>query len=476
MKIAINILFISFFSLSIFSQDIIDYSKINIDTIDFSKSQTFKIDGNSSLGFNYPYLLYIPKNSIKNQSSRLMVEPNNSGGSSDDINFHFNKAKAILARNSKIVDSLNIPYLVPVFPRNEKDGKMYTHALDRDAILVPKGDSLYRIDLQLMAMIDHAQKLLLNNGFKIQPKIFMMGFSATGKFTNRFTALHPEKVRAVASGVVGGMSIIPLKRIESDLLIYPVGIGDIDSLLDISFNLPSYSMVSQFIYMGGLDRNDVLNGSENFDEEEKQLIIKHLGRIMIPDRWNKTQEIINSMNLPIQLVTYNGIMHRITKDMNNDIIKFFQANNQDSCVLIEPHKYKFVEYQYIKNAHINKIYFPGDTTIPKRYQDFYGAQFAIGIEEYYVNQDYQQLRELQSNAGFSFKITGADLEVDITIDNLIGRSSSGDGKFQIFCVKLDKKEYDKIKSGVKYKLIPLNQNKEYTWTVNNDVEFIKPME
>jgi hypothetical protein len=471
MKTIFNILFISFFSLSTFSQDIIEYSKVNSDSIDFSKNMILKIEGDSSLGFNYPYFLYLPKKLEHKQSIRLMVEPNNTG-STNDFKQCLRKSLNIVTRNTPFIDSLGTPYLAPVFPRLKSHGKMYTHALDRDAMLVPKGDSIYRIDLQLLAMIYHAQELLSNNGFNIKPKIFLMGFSATGNFTNRFAALHPDKVRAVASGAVNGMPIIPLNKMGDDLLIYPVGIGDIDSLLGIKFNLSSYSNVSQFIYMGGLDQNDTYEGWECFDEEEKTLISKHLGHPMMPNRWNKSQEIIDAMNLPIQLVTYNGIMHRVTREMNDDILNFFKANNQDSCVLIVPHNYPYIEYRYITNAHISKIYFQGDTTIP----EMFGAQFAFGIVEYYVNQDYRQLRELQNNAGFNFKIVGNDLEIDISNKNVVGRSSSGDGKFQIFCVKLDEKEYDKLKSGVKYKLIPLNQNKEYTWTVNNDVEFIKPME
>jgi hypothetical protein len=475
MKRAIYYLLISILCLSAYSQRIIDYSRLDFDTIDFSNSQILKIEKDTSLGFNYPYFLYIPKNSINNLGARLLVEPNNSGRAIDDFSFHLNKAESTIKRSAKIADSLRVPFLVPVIPRTESNWKVYTHALDRDAMLIAKGDSLYRIDIQLLAMITNAQDILSNAGFNLKPKIFMMGFSASGNFTNRFAALHPDKVRAVASGAVNGLPIFPIDSIEEDLLIYPLGIGDIDSLLDISFDLSLYAKVSQFIYMGSFDRNDTYGYDDCFDDKERELIKKHFGCIMMPERWQKSQEIISTMNLPIQFVTYNGVTHTIKDEMYNDIITFFAANNQDSCMQIIPHEYPYAEYRYITNAHINKIYFPGDSALPDWARDLHGAQFAFGIEEFYINQDYRQLKEFLNNAGFDFKLKGENLEINITSENQKGTSSTGDGQLQIFYVKLNQADFDKIKSGIKYSLIPINENQDYTWTVNKDVDFIKPL-
>jgi hypothetical protein len=37
----------------------------------------------------------------------------------------------------------------------------------------------------------------------------MIGFSASGAFTNRFTLLHPEMIKAASIGAPGGWPIVP---------------------------------------------------------------------------------------------------------------------------------------------------------------------------------------------------------------------------------------------------------------------------
>jgi len=77
---------------------------------------------------------------------------------------------------------------------------LYTQALDRNSLRADLPPDLLRIDLQLIAMIEDARERLLPMGMHTDVKVFMWGFSATGMFVNRFTLLHPERVKAVASG------------------------------------------------------------------------------------------------------------------------------------------------------------------------------------------------------------------------------------------------------------------------------------
>ena len=94
-----------------------------------------------------------------------------------------------------LAQRLGTPVLVPVFPRPASQWRIYTHALDRDALEITSGP-LRRIDLQLAAMIGHAQEVLTDNGALVKDRVLMYGFSASGNFTNRFAALHPTMVRA----------------------------------------------------------------------------------------------------------------------------------------------------------------------------------------------------------------------------------------------------------------------------------------
>lgn len=110
--------------------------------------------------------------------------------------------------------------------RPSTDWYIYTHALDSDTLKIKDG-YLKRIDLQLLNMVGNAKEILAANGLNVNEKIFMTGYSASGNFTNRFVALHPDKVRAVASGGVNGMPILPLEELDGYTLNYHIGIADL---------------------------------------------------------------------------------------------------------------------------------------------------------------------------------------------------------------------------------------------------------
>src|SRR5947208_2301963 len=106
-----------------------------------------------SSGFQFPYYLYVPKNLVGARPVRLLVQPNNTGQTTDDFEIHRNSAKRTASRGDtrRLADRLQVPLLVPVFPRPRAQWKIYTHSLDRDSLLVKEGP-LVRIDLQLLAM------------------------------------------------------------------------------------------------------------------------------------------------------------------------------------------------------------------------------------------------------------------------------------------------------------------------------------
>ena len=149
-----------------------------------------------------------------NKPIYLLVEPNNTGVGSNFVSLDKNTKDSIeTCSGSSVARKLKIPLLMPVFPR--PGGTLYTHALDRETLLIGEGD-LKRIDLQLIAMIAHAQKLLRHNDVKVNEKIFMNGFSASGTFTNRFTICTRrlfEQSRRVAS-----IAFQPSRRIVGMML------------------------------------------------------------------------------------------------------------------------------------------------------------------------------------------------------------------------------------------------------------------
>src|SRR5690606_24718435 len=108
-----------------------------------------------------------------------------------------------------------------IFPRPDAQPLMYTHALDRD-VMLQKTPEFKRLDLQLLEMISDATKVLYAMNIQIESKFFMNGFSASGTFTNRFSFLHPEKIKALAIGGFNGKLMLPQKKINRVKLNYPI--------------------------------------------------------------------------------------------------------------------------------------------------------------------------------------------------------------------------------------------------------------
>ncbi|MDZ7581886.1 MAG: hypothetical protein U5R30_15205 [Deltaproteobacteria bacterium] len=159
-----------------------------------------KIPADPGKGFSWPYYLFIPTE--VNDSPVLMVEPNNTGGGSDDPAVHDAAAMNLAMSRSYFAENLGCALLVPTFPRPYTEWWIYTHSLDRDTLLTDV-EGLHRIDRQLSAMIDDTMDILSSRGVTVEEKVFMMGFSASGSFTNRFTAIHPERIKAAAAGASG---------------------------------------------------------------------------------------------------------------------------------------------------------------------------------------------------------------------------------------------------------------------------------
>ena len=308
-----------------------------IERLDLSDKLLCRISENPTEGFNFPYYLLIPQGVSLGEPFYLLVEPNNTGVGSSFKSLDRNSKESIeMCSASSVARKLKIPLLMPVFPR--PGGTLYTHALDRETLLIQEGD-LKRIDLQLIAMISHAQKLLRHNNVKVNEKVFMNGFSASGTFTNRFAILHPTVVRAVATGGINCIPTFPTDRWNETTMRYPVGMSDIKEIAGIDFDEAAYKRVSQYIYMGALDDNDTLPYPDAYDEEDAELIKSLTDIKMMPDRWDVSQSIYKALEISAQFVTYENTGHETKREMHNDIAAFFKANAGDEIVEIVPHQY-----------------------------------------------------------------------------------------------------------------------------------------
>ena len=250
----------------------------NATTETFQNDSLLVVSKNPEKGFYNDYILFIPKGTPVNKKLYLLVEPNNTGKITDSIEIHKQYAidlASVSSVGNNISTELKLPLLVPIFPRPASKPLVYTHALDRD-VMQEKTPELKRLDLQLLEMINDARSVLTSLNILTDPKIFMSGFSASATFTNRFSFLHPEKIKALAIGGFNGKLMLPQTELNGIKLNYPVGTNDFIELFGQTFDIEKYRSIPQYIYMGKLDDNDAVQ----FDDAYNLLFYSsQLGRV-----------------------------------------------------------------------------------------------------------------------------------------------------------------------------------------------------
>ena len=296
-----------------------------------------KIKGNlirvpSADGFNYGYMLYIPDN-IRNEVT-MIVEGANVSRTCSTIE----EANQLVFRTGRypdlpiyeVANELGLPVIYPLFPRifdnSNEQATIYTHMLSTNSLsnettgLVQNG--LERVDLQLIEMFKDARKRLKAMAISVDSKFIIDGFSASAKFANRFTLLHPEYIRMCIGGGVSGALTLPIKKMGGQILKWPVGVGNLEEL-DIqilSEHLKEFSQVPQFYYYGELDLNDPFVFDEDgealykglINTDELMQLYDVFGSTSMHDRWICAQKLYNDLGVNVDFMTYQQCGHTPT--------------------------------------------------------------------------------------------------------------------------------------------------------------------
>lgn len=301
----------------------------------FAQTAFFKHDSlilvqkNPEKGFNNDYILFIPKGTPINKALFLLVEPNNTGKLADSMEVHQQYAidlASVSSVGNNVSTELKIPLLVPIFPRPESLPLIYTHALDKD-VMLDESPELRRLDLQLLAMINHAKTMLSALNITIKHKFFMNGFSASASFSNRFSFIHPEKIQALAIGGFNGELMLPQNKLNGLKLNYPLGTNNFFELFTKHFNADTFRAIPQLIYMGKLDQNDAVQFDDAYDENERKLINENIGK-EVQERYLKCQQLYQENNIHPIFRTHENVGHWTTAAMNLEVIQFFLRQSQ----------------------------------------------------------------------------------------------------------------------------------------------------
>ena len=288
------------------------------------------IPADAEAGFNFPYVLRSPESpKNKDKKTLLLVETNNSGN--DDDYQRQIEAAIYFAANKGIgpvaAQKLDVPLLVPVFPRTESEAHVYTHALDRDT-LTSADKSLTRIDHQLLNMISDAQRRLKQKGISTRERAVLVGFSASGTFANRVAMLHPQRVLAVVSGGINAFPMLPVSEYDGKTLNYPLGVADISDFVLGDFDLATWREIPQLIFMGHKDDNDAVAYDDAYSPADRETIHAAIGNEM-DERWRTAQKIYLDSGSNSTFITYGRIGHWTDTRVANDIANFILYQTWD---------------------------------------------------------------------------------------------------------------------------------------------------
>lgn len=299
------------------------------------KANHIRVPSNKVKGFNFEYVLIIPEKI--NNKSRIILEGMNYSTDKkfteeEGIEYIYETSKSFRHPIHYCNSEANNCILIPLIPRYYDENlemEVYTNQLASTCFLDNIKDKYLRIDNQIVNMIQDAKEKLKKNNIIIKDKIIIEGFSASGKFANRFTLIHPEIVDLCIAGGLTGTLILPLKELKGEELIYPVGIANIKEIDENK--IEQFKKISQFYYFNTRDRIDSfakVNKEPLFKgiilKNELDLLYKVLGT-KPKDRWKKSKEVY--------------------KNFKNITFKEYD----------EEHKYNFQIMEYIKELIDNEI-------------------------------------------------------------------------------------------------------------------------
>lgn len=197
------------------------------------------------------YILGIPQDMKDN--SEIFVEMYNSGGReeerySDNVKHAMSDKGNPIERN--YIDFISdFPFVVPIIPCLK--GLPDFQQMSVESI------ELYKIHEKVKDCIDEARiKIEQITEKKVQDKIFLSGYSASGVFAQRFALVYPEIINRALIGGAAGTIPVPTNKIK-----FPIGIQDFKELFGKEFNGEAYKQIQFGYYASEREAEE----SGNFD-------------------------------------------------------------------------------------------------------------------------------------------------------------------------------------------------------------------
>jgi hypothetical protein len=197
----------------------------------------------------YNWFTYVPDTISKTERSYIWMTGLHGNLMTDDYTEITAESQQQAAWRTSLAVEHKFIMLVPVIPRPATN-PVYAVAFDWKVFLDSTDPFCQTPDLKVNLMIDQFVNDLRNDGYNVDDKVFVDGFSAGAMFAQRYALLHPERVHAIAAGQCGGAMTLA-GSIYTDTVAaqmdWPVGVYDFPSLVGREFNQDAYRQIAQFI-------------------------------------------------------------------------------------------------------------------------------------------------------------------------------------------------------------------------------------
>jgi len=300
---------------------------------------------NKEDNYSTPYILVIPKQLKDN--CLLAVEVNNL--ETEDKDKLLDNGLLTAYCLTKKLKEFDNPVVVPIIP-SVKNGIPYYQQLSRECFLVSEDNPFYRIDLQVLNIINDAKRRISEN-VEINDKIFLNGYSASGVFAQRFALLHPEIVDTLCVGGEIGSIPLPIKDFN-----YPLGIADYSDITGKKFDFDSYSQINFRYYVGSLE--DKRKTSERYDENGEYAPMHDMSYFdrSVPFESGKKLREMFGKNMFERSEKQFFMMNEMGMNVGYEIFEGRTHNNYKGIIGVKELADKFVNRAYRETLTVNKKY------------------------------------------------------------------------------------------------------------------------
>lgn len=191
-----------------------------------------------------------------------------------------------------------------------------------------------RPDEKVNHMVDQLSLELEQEGYQIDSRILIYGFSNGAMFANRYALLQPERVRAISVGQCGGYFTMPIASYNDTNLPWALGIYDFKNLSGNYFNNEKYTKVSQFVFIGDLDTENShfynqWGADEDFWTQPQIDFINENFGYTDPIRLQNQSLYLRDIGYDITFKLYSGIGHEFRADWWNDARNFLVSHKSN---------------------------------------------------------------------------------------------------------------------------------------------------